>query len=159
MPDKNEGPFLAMAVFCDTTIEGKDGVLSIIRIVDTVNVVIPPDAEQPIRVPINITLVLGFRAGGAKGTYTLKLEADTPTGKTSAVGETPVSFQGPPEQGANIVSALQLQIEGEGVYWFNVYLQDEFTTRVPLRVAYQHQGVESVKNPSGELAPATESMK
>ncbi len=157
MPDKHQGPFLTMAVFCDTVIEGKDNVLSIIRLVDTANVTIPPDTQQPIRVSINVTLASSFRAGGAKGTYTLKLEVETPTNKISVIGETPISFQGPAEQGANIISSLELQIQDEGVYWFNIYLEDKFMTRVPLRVAYQHQDVEPATKPSVELAPSTTS--
>lgn len=157
MPDKTKGPFLAMAVFCDSVIEGKDGPLSIIRIVDTANVAIPPDTKHPFRIPINITLITGFRAGVAKGTYSLKLEVETPTNKTSVIGETPISFQGPAEQGANVISNLELQIQDEGVYWFNIYLEDEFMTRVPLRVAYQHRDVEPAKKPSVESAPAMRS--
>jgi len=160
MPNKDEGPFLTMAVFCDRVIEGKDSVLSIIRVVDRVDVTIPPDAQQPFKVPIAITLVIGFRAGSARGAYILRLEVDTPTGKTSLVGETPISFQGPGEQAANLLSNLQLLIEGEGLYWFNVYLEKEFITRVPLRVAHLAQDPESVKTmPSDDRAASPDEQQ
>ena len=138
MPEKDSGPFLAMAVLCDSVIEGKDGVLSLIRLIDQVNVLVPFKTEPPMEAPVILTFALGFKAGNAKGTYSVRLEAEGPTGRQTHLGDVSLSFQGPPEQGANIITSLRFNFESEGLYWFNVYLENVFITRLPLRVNRHH---------------------
>ena len=43
---KQDGPFLAVAVDCESIMEDKDGVLSAMRMIDTVKLCVPPDTPD-----------------------------------------------------------------------------------------------------------------
>lgn len=66
------GPYLAMALLCEKVLREADGVLSLIRIVDRITVSFSgPDAPvQMPPAPVNLTLVVGFKSGFARGPYT-----------------------------------------------------------------------------------------
>lgn len=55
-------------------------------------------------------------------------------------GRQAVTFEGRGYTGAVIDVNLDVGLEHEGLYWFDVLLDDQLLTRVPLRVVYQpHQ--------------------
>ena len=49
-----------------------------------------------------------------------------------------VHFEGE-DRGTNVIYAATLNVEQEGLYWFDVLLDDELLTRMPLRILYQRQ--------------------
>ena len=49
---------------------------------------------------------------------------------------TPVLFEGD-ERGVNLFVNLNLQVKEEGLYWFDVLVEDAVMTRIQLRVMYQ----------------------
>jgi hypothetical protein len=51
----------------------------------------------------------------------------------------PVLFEGE-DRGANLILALNMVVDQEGVYWFNILLEEELITRIPLRILYQRVG-------------------
>lgn len=70
-----EGPYVQVATFCETTIEGKDGVLSLVRLIDTLthqergpN---PPSEMPP--VPWKMKLVLMLKSGCARGRHEIRV--------------------------------------------------------------------------------------
>jgi hypothetical protein len=44
------------------------------------------------------------------------------------------------DRGVNLILNLNIVVDQEGVYWFNVLLEDQFVTRIPLRIFYQRIG-------------------
>lgn len=138
------GPFLSMAFFCDRVIEGKDNVLSAIRIVDRWMHVIQ-GSEAPKDMPpvaVNLSLLIGFKSGTARGSHTLLVQSEQPSGIKGAALSFPVLFEGE-DRGMNLNLQMAFQAEVEGLYWFDVKIDDQLVTRIPLRVVYQRLSVGS----------------
>ncbi len=132
------GPYLKAALFCDDVIEGKDGVLSLIRVIDRLTITATgpeaPGSMPP--VPKRLKLVLMLVSGRARGGHSVKLQIEPPDGKLSPLWETTVLLEGE-DRGANIVAELDYEFKSEGVYWFYVILEGQQLTRLPFRVLYQ----------------------
>lgn len=134
----NRGPYLKVAALCENVIEDKQGVLSIIRIVDrTIRLlqgpVVPEQMEPFVQ---RLFLVLMFTSGEEHGTRELTLVMEKPNGMRAPMANSSVLFEGQ-DRGANIVVQADLQADMEGLYWIEVLMQGEFVTRVPWRVVYQ----------------------
>lgn len=140
--DGNVGPYLQMAVFCERVLEEKDGVLSAIRIVDRIThraVGQKPTDDMP-PFPVNLKALIAFKNGRALGRHTLKLRPIPPSGlPTQELPEFSVSilFEGGEHRGTNIILDVGLQVTQEGVYWFEVKIDDHVFTRMPLQVVYE----------------------
>jgi hypothetical protein len=141
-----EGPYLNGAVLCERAIQETDGVITIVRAVDKVVAqpspipnAPPASTMQPF--PLSLSLVVLMKAGRARGSFTLAISPQDPTGTQLDALETTMSFTGPDDgQGANVVINLNLGIQHEGLYWFDVLLTGELVTRVPLRIEYRPAG-------------------
>ena len=148
------GPYLQVAVLCEKALQEQDGVLSLIRIVDRITTTaIGPDApaEMP-PVPVNLTAVIVLKAGQARGRYGLRIGLEAPSGLDAGPDvHLPVFLEGE-DRGVNLVVAVNLQAEQEGLYWFNVFFGDDevLLTRIPLRIVYQPQ-----RTGSGPAAPSS----
>lgn len=137
MPTSRDGPFIQAACFCETVIEDKSGVLSLIRIIDTLTHSeagpTPPD-DMP-AFPYTFKLVLMLKSGEAKGRYNLKIEPELPNGATEKSILVTAYFEGE-EKGQNVVADMAFVFKIEGLYWFSVFLEDKKLTAMPLRVKY-----------------------
>jgi hypothetical protein len=131
------GPFVQAACFCEMVIEDKTGVLSLIRIIDTLNHAeagsTPPKTMPPFS--YNLKLVLMLKSGKAEGRHDLMIVPELPSGETKESSTFTVHFEGE-EKGQNLVMNLVFTFELEGLYWFKVYLDGETLTAIPLRVRY-----------------------
>ena len=132
------GPYLKAAVFCDEVIEGKDGVLSLIRVVDRLIITAAGHDAPPSMPPTRhrLKLVLMLVSGRARGTQSIQVSVEAPSGKVSPLWETTALLEGE-DRGANIVAVLDYEFAHEGVYWFYVKLEGEQLTRLPFRILYQ----------------------
>jgi hypothetical protein len=131
------GPFIQTACFCEQVIEDKTGVLSLIRIVDTVTHTVggpTPPTEMP-QFVYNSKLVLTFKSGNARGRSDLKITPELPTGETKDPITLTLHFEGE-EKGQNFILDLNFPFDYEGLYWFNVYIDDQKVTSIPIRVKY-----------------------
>lgn len=138
MTSETRGPFLAAAVLCEKVLEEKDGVLSAIRMVDRIvqTAVGPAGPEEMPPVPVNLTALIAFKSGGARGRHSLRLRPEAPSGLRLPEVSLPVLFEGE-DRGHNVLLNLALQADQEGLYWFDVLLDEQMVTRIPLRVVYQ----------------------
>ncbi len=134
----DSGPYLAIAALCENVIEDKQGVLSLIRVVDRIisTVAGPSSPEKMPPVPINLIAVVSFKSGSARGTHTVKLRPEAPSGIRLEEISFPVLFEGE-DRGVNIIAHMGLLAQQEGLYWFDVLLDDVLVTRIPLRLVYQ----------------------
>lgn len=148
---KAKGPFLALAVLCENMLQDKDGVNSLIRIIDTFTVQAQTPAGEPIPSAafsffpptIAFQLVIGFKSGQAKGNRTLKLIAKMPSGQVISESATTISLDGEQEPRGSVVRIpMYLGAKEQGVYWIDVLLNDELMTQIPLRVRFEG-GVDS----------------
>lgn len=138
------GPFLAAAVFCDTIVQGADGALSAIRIVDQVGVTIPANAPPDMpsesqRLPVVIWTLLMFRSGSAPGEHEVRLTIQSPSGKRTPGLTKKVVFTDSPNGGANIKLQLGLAIAEGGLYMVDVIIDGKVITRMPLAISFTRE--------------------
>jgi hypothetical protein len=136
--EARDGPYVAMAVICERVLEDKFGNLSAIQMLDRITVTGFPGApaDKMPSVPVKVTMLIGLRAGGAKGRRALKLQPETPAGTTLPELIMPVLFEGD-ERSANLIIDVPFTAELEGLYWFDVLLDERRLTRIPLRIVYR----------------------
>ena len=132
------GPYLKAAVFCSDVIEGKDGVLSLIRVIDRLTVTgagpQPPSAMPTIMSRLKLALM--FISGRARGTHNVNIRIERPDGTTHD-GWTGTVFLEGEDRGANVIVEMEIEFKLEGLYWFDLYFDDAQMTRVPFRLIYQ----------------------
>jgi len=131
------GPFLTVATFCEQVIEDKSGVLSLIRIVDRMYITTygPTAPEQMPPSTLNWFLVLSFKSGEARGSHLIKIEPELPSGLRLQPIALSAYFEGG-TRGQNIISKLNMKLEMPGIYWFRIYVEDQFFTQIPVEVIY-----------------------
>ena len=133
------GPFLTVATFCEQVIEDKSGVLSLIRIVDRMNITTyqgptAPDEMPPVN--LNWFLVLNMKSGEAHGSLPVKIEPELPSGIRLEPITLSAHFEGG-NRGTNIIYKLNnMRLEMPGIYWFRIYVDEQFLTQVPVEVIY-----------------------
>jgi hypothetical protein len=136
MPERTfGGPYVQVAAICQTSIVDNQGLLSLIRLQDRIQIMGMTDELKP-QPLFNYQLVLCLKAGEMRGKSTLRLTPIAPSGKQLQYAETPVLFEGD-ERGAVIQAPLGIIAEEEGLYWLDVTLDGTLLTRVPFRVMYQ----------------------
>lgn len=148
MPEKEReetfqyGPYLQTAVICDKVLQEKDGVCSAIRIIDRITrtAMGPTPAKQMEPFTHPLALLLAMKAGQARGTYQVEIRPVKPNAEQSLPSlRSTVFFEGPDERGVNLVSEMIIGFDQEGLWWFDVYLNDRRITRIPLRIVYLPQ--------------------
>lgn len=132
------GPFLKTAAFCESVIESKDGVLSLIRIIDRLTITAAGSAPPTDMPPVDhlLTLVLMVTSGAARGTHDIAVSVEPPSGGVSPVWSSTVLLEGE-DRGANLVTQIQSKFESQGLYWYHVTLDGEPLTSLPFRIIYQ----------------------
>jgi hypothetical protein len=139
MTDAKTKPQVAAAFLCERILQEKDNVVSAIRIVDTFMIRKPPEsALTPQMIPVvALTLMVSFKAVGAKGEYVLKLILHDASGKPlvsalQAEPSFPMKFSGErKEEGVNVFANFQLPAQTLGSFYFDVLVDGEVVTKVP----------------------------
>jgi hypothetical protein len=132
-----QGPYLQMAIICERVLREQDGVLSVIRIIDRLtHTIVGTELPDPLP-PVSYTVwfALAFKSGSARGRQTLKIVQEQPSGLRRDLLEHSLMLEGE-DRGANFVAQVQAKFEQEGIYWFDVFLSDQFMTRMPFRLTY-----------------------
>jgi hypothetical protein len=135
------GPYLKAAVLCENVIEGKDGVLSLIRVIDRVTLTAagPQAPEEMPPVQRELKLVLMFISGRARGTHSAELKVEKPDGDIRGGWSGSVFLEGE-DRGANLVIQINFTFELQGLYWFHLFVDDSLMTKLPFRLIYQRVG-------------------
>lgn len=138
------GPYVAVATFCERVLRESDNVMSIMRVVDQLNISATgpeaPDELPP--TPTNLTAAIVLRRGTARGRHSVKLRPEAPGGEQRDGVEVSVNLTGDEEAGANItIDFSGFAVDREGLWWFDVLFGDSETllARIPLRVNYHPQ--------------------
>jgi hypothetical protein len=133
------GPFLQAAFICEKVLTEADGTVSAIRIIDRFFITPGPGQLAAAAMPAVVmshTLFVTFKSGTAHGRFTAKLVFRGPSGLKLQEVSVPVLLEGE-ERGANLIIPYQIQVDQEGLYWFDVYLNEKLMTKIPFRVIYQ----------------------
>jgi hypothetical protein len=151
-PDEQMRPWVQVAAFVNVAMnEGPPGGwISLIRILDRwfFNGTTP---EMPPSV-LQTTLVVMFKSGNMKSQATVKIRPVSPSKKELPSIEIPVLFEGD-ERGVTIVLPVVMQIQESGLYWFDVLVDEQIFTRIPLRVVYQKAPGMTGTPPAGPQKP------
>lgn len=136
----DSGPYVQAASLCDQVIEGKDGTMSIIRLIDRFHVAVAgPTADREPIPAFNLMMVIMLKPGDARGTHALTIALIPPSGLVqSPMLTTTVFFEGE-DRGVNVLLPFSLQVESEGMHWFDVRFNGRTLTRIPLRILVQRQ--------------------
>jgi len=134
MPDTG-GPYVTAAMICERVLTEQDGALSAIRIIDRVFFITDSDGT-PLQPQQPITFVLMFKSGSARGTVNVQLRAEKPSGEQAPVAEANLLMEGE-DRGANLVLSAGFEPDQQGLYWYDVLVEGEVVTRMPLRAVYQ----------------------
>ena len=134
----DKGPYLSAALLCERLLLEQDGVASAIRIIDRVTRTAvgtsPPEKMDPFE--YDLTLVTILKAGWAQGAHAFRVALVSPLGESRNVVQQTAFFEGGEDRGVNIVGRMRIRFDLEGIYWFEVFLEDKPLTRIPLRIVY-----------------------
>jgi hypothetical protein len=134
------GPFLQTAVFCERVLDEKDGVISVVRIIDRMTVTASGE-QAPERMPkvnLSVTLLVRFKSGDASGRYELKVKPISPSGKELPTFTMPFMLGGG-ELSANMILGYSVNFEEPGLYWFEIMLGELLYTKVSLNLIYERK--------------------
>jgi hypothetical protein len=161
------GPYVITAVVCENVLEDKDKVLSVIRIVNQINVPnvpteqLPPmtvtTAPQPVPYATPITTLvtqlsglITITSGGASGDCAVRVALVRPDGGEVLAAEHTFTLPGVDAVANLILKPLLIPVDQMGLHWFTVSLNGNVVTRTPLQVA--RMPAESQSLPSGEAS-------
>jgi hypothetical protein len=131
------GRYLAAAFLCEKILREADGAISCIRIFD--KYMIPEPAEGAIT-RIDFSVFISFRSGMFRGPASVKIRPVTPSGTSLPQMEFPVHFEGDDERGVFVMLNMGFQPQENGLFWFDVLLDEELITRMPLRIVFLRPG-------------------
>ena len=134
----HNGPYLICAVLCERVLREVDGVKTAVRMVDRVTHTVShpnaPDEMQPFT--YELSLLIRFKAGVARGRFSLTLRIEKPNGESHPTPGFNLFFDSSDDRGVDVVVPLRMIIGLQGLYWIDVLLDGTRVTRVPLRVLY-----------------------
>lgn len=133
---KNTKPYVALACICEKMLQDKDGVASLIRIVDTYSLNIPPDAPKDVVPAFEVICVVSLKSGDLVGSFNkLQIVSNASDGERKNMSEKPIPtvFNGG-AHGLNVRLNLTVVVKKFGLFWFDVMWGDEILTRIPLDV-------------------------
>lgn len=135
MPESSGGPYVSVACICQSPLREANGSISIIRIMDRIQVAGTTQQMQP--QPLQgLFLVVILRSGVCRESHNVKIVGYSPAGAKISENETSLLFEGE-DRGPALISPLALVVSEPGPYWFDVLVEEQLLTRIPLRVQYQ----------------------
>lgn len=136
--DQQLEPRLRVGTLCERTLEEKDGVLSLIRLIDRL-VITAEGVDVPKDLPpgqVEVTIVMSWVNG--LGDYEAKIRVDMPDGGSIESITLPFHLDSF-DKVQNHVIRMFIPVRRAGLYWFRFLLGDEVKGEVPLRVIYQRK--------------------
>jgi hypothetical protein len=138
-------PFVSMGVFCEKALKEADGMLSLIRIVDQVNVPSPPPPlparegmpPPPPPYPIsNLFFILRLMGGSACGTQQIVIVMSRPDGTETARKVLDLTFTDENYLHTSIINISIANTTQEGTMLLSVFASEVNIANVPLKVKY-----------------------
>ena len=126
-------PHLIAALFCEKVLQEKDGSLSIIRIADKLMYELPEGVPEAAPPPFSLAGLVAVKSGPAKGTFNLRIVVNSPSGKQHELPPTKIVLEGG-DHGQNLILNVVMGLKENGLYWFDVMLESDVLTRIPLLV-------------------------
>jgi hypothetical protein len=136
-------PWVLVAAFCQNAIiEANTGSVSVIKITDSVGFAGMTPEMRP--QPLQLTMVIILKSDEMRGQYHVRIRCTSPQGQVTTGQEILFVFEGG-ARGVQTVMPMALIATEPGLYWFDVMIEDDILTRVPLTVLYQR-----IQQPPGQ---------
>ncbi|HYU31157.1 MAG TPA: hypothetical protein VEW48_03270 [Thermoanaerobaculia bacterium] len=136
MPE-NTNPIVSIACICEKALQEKDGLISLIRVVDTLYL--------PRAYGTELYIVLALKSGAIRGKFDVDLVFRPPSGKDQLVYSWQFLLEGD-GHGVNLLAPLSLiPPEEQGLSWFDVTCNGEVLTSIPFRLDVL-EGVDSISD-------------
>jgi hypothetical protein len=132
-------PYLKLGTICERVLEEKNGMLSLIRMVDRFTITATGE-EPPDQLPRglkSLTIIMSWVSG--LGSHEAAFNIISPSGETQRSPQSWSFTLDAINQGHNIIVTLPVSISKEGVYWIEFILNDQVKSRIPFQVIYKRQ--------------------
>lgn len=129
----NKVPFVTAALICERADPGEDGAITAYRIVDRCTVNPPTDLPPNVHPAIELTLLIILKSGDVRGKSELVINLRNPAGQVKNIYKQPIVLNGG-EHGASITAKIQLGVVEYGLFWFDVFWNNQALTSVPLKL-------------------------
>jgi hypothetical protein len=129
-------PYVTAALLCEKVLQEKDESITLVRVIDRLQYqvqsvgTILPAGIKPI---VPLEGFVSIKSGPIIGDHTIKVVVERPNGERKDALTFPVKFLGA-DQGQNIILKIGLGVDVDGLYWFDVLLDEDVLTRIPLVV-------------------------
>jgi len=144
-----DGPYLAAALLCERILVEKDGVKSLIRIVNRITSSVR-GIEVPAKMPpyrAMLSLYLALKTGSRTGKHEIKVHPSRPDNTQMPPFVHSVNLETPENRGIDLIVNLNLILDQEGIYWLSVYFDQWLMTKIPLQVLYITQSTGGEQSP------------
>ena len=98
-------------------------------------------------------MMLKFKSGSARGSFEIKIRMQKPSGESPEPAIRAVNFEGDDDRGIDVVVKMNVRFEMPGLYWFDIYLNQIRITRIPMRVVYLPQVMQTGGTPERQSPP------
>lgn len=144
------GPYVQAALICEKVIEDNERVLTLVRIVDRITHsatgLAAPETMPTFSYPMSLVIML--KSGPARGTYPVRFDTESPSGARQQGPSFSVHLEGE-DRGHNLVLNMNTTFTEQGLYWFDIYFDNDLITRIPLRVVYTRTIPSPTRPPQG----------
>jgi hypothetical protein len=129
-------PYLKFGLLCDRVLQEKDGVISLVRIIDRF-ILTARGPEVPMEMPEQrLDFIIAMNWVGGLGKHEAKVKIIKPNREEWESATMPF-FLDSLERGHNIIVNMSLSIKQEGLYWVEFLLNGRVKGRMPWRVIYE----------------------
>ncbi len=118
------GPYVQAALLCERVVQESGGRVTIVRLIDRV---VTPAAAHLAQTPPTIVschAVIILKTGSRPGNYKLRLLLKSPSSRPLREFSLDICLPNEEDQGVNVVMPIQFTANEEGVYWFEVRLDN-----------------------------------
>ena len=130
----NNKPSVTLACLCEKVLTEKDGVMTLVRVVDQFIVGPAPETVERLAPHIVLTLVLALKGDGQVGKHKLTIQLHGET-KSNDPHDIEIEFLDKPLAGANVVLQVAIgAVKNFGEKRFDVAYDGELLTSVPFRL-------------------------
>jgi hypothetical protein len=157
---KTGDPYLVAILFCDSVIEEKqDGTVTLVRVIDHIDIAIPSSAppdfpSETNRVLAEFVAYSQFKTGGSPGRHTVHFEVESPRGKKEHVFEQTVDFPESQYAGAGFTLYSKVRLYKGGVFRLHVYLDGKHVGQSPIQILVHRPQGERYNETSSEQGQA-----
>jgi hypothetical protein len=144
-----DGPYLGAALICERIIEEKDGVKSLMRVVNRI-IQQARGPEVPDKMPpiiATLALFLSIRTGKKSGKGEIRIVFSRPDKTAGPEQIQRVNLDEPESRSTDIMINMNLGLDQEGTYWFEIYFGEFLMTKIPLTVVYLTQSAGKSQTP------------